>query len=298
MLMGDSIATNIFMLGYAVQRGLIPVSLEAIERAIDINGVAVAANKRSLSWGRLAAHDPKKVEQAIAPLAEAGEDEEIATDLAGIVAKRAADLTAYQDAAYAKRFEDLVRRVQEAEHQRAPGRTGLAEAVARAYHKLMAYKDEYEVARLFTDGEFERKLAAQFDGAYTLEFNMAPPLLAQRDPDTGHLQKRAYGPWVFKAFRVLAGLKGLRGGPFDVFGYTAERRQERRLISDYEATVATVLDKLNSDNHGLAVDIALLPMKIRGYGHLKEKAVAEAKAREAELMQSYRNPAPQATAAE
>jgi indolepyruvate ferredoxin oxidoreductase len=238
------------------------------------------------------------VEKAIAPLEDTGEDEEIATDLDGIVAKRVADLTAYQDSTYAKRFEVLVRRVQETEHQRAPGRDGLAEAVARSYYKLLAYKDEYEVARLFTDGEFERKLASQFDGNYTLEFNMAPPLLAQRDPDTGHLKKRAFGPWVFKAFKVLAGMKGLRGGAFDIFGYTAERRQERQLIADYEATVAALLDGLNSDNHGLAVDIALLPMKVRGYGHIKDKAIAETKAREAELMQSYRNPAPQATAAE
>jgi len=297
-LMGDAIATNIFMLGYAVQRGLVPVSLEAIERAIDINGIAVAANKRALAWGRLAAHDPKVVEQTIAPLTDTGDDEEIATDLDGIVAKRTADLTAYQDAAYAQKYADLVRRVQEAEHQRAPGRDGLAEAVARSYYKLLAYKDEYEVARLFTDGEFERKLAAQFDGDYTLEFNLAPPLLAQRDPNTGQLKKRAYGPWVFSAFKMLAGLKGLRGGAFDIFGYTAERRQERQLIREYEATVAALLDGLTSDTHGLAVDIALLPMKIRGFGHIKEKSIADAKAREAELLQSYRNPAPQATAAE
>ncbi len=297
-LMGDAIATNIFMLGYAIQRGLVPVSLEAIERAIDINGVAVASNKKALSWGRLAAHDPKMVEQAIAPLTESAEDEEIAADLEGIIAKRVADLTAYQDSAYAKRFEGLVRKVQESEHHKAPGRGGLAEAVARAFYKLMAYKDEYEVARLFTDGEFERKLAAQFDGDYTLEFNLAPPLLAQRDPNTGQLQKRAFGPWVFKAFRMLAGLKGLRGGTFDIFGYTAERKQERQLIADYEATVAALLDGLNSDNHALAIEIAGLPLKMRGYGHVKEQAVSETKAREAELLQSYKNPAPQATAAE
>jgi indolepyruvate ferredoxin oxidoreductase len=162
----------------------------------------------------------------------------------------------------------------------------------------MAYKDEYEVARLYTDGEFLKKLHGQFEGDFTLEFNLAPPLFAKRDPATGELQKSAYGAWTFQAFKLLARMKGLRGTPFDVFGHSAERKTERRLIGEYEATIASVIAALDTANHAMAVQIAALPEQIRGFGHVKEKNLAKVKAREANLLAAFRNPAGAATAAE
>jgi indolepyruvate ferredoxin oxidoreductase len=199
-------------------------------------------------------------------------------------------LTAYQDADYAERYKALVERVREAEG-RLKGSTGLAETVARYYFKLLAYKDEYEVARLYTDGSFRRRIEQAFDGSYRLHFHLAPPLLAKRDPVTGELQKSEYGGWVFAAFRILAKLRFLRGTALDVFGYTRERRMERQLIKDYEAAIELILDKLNADNHALAVRIAAIPEEIRGFGHVKERNIRMAKAKEAELLAALREPA-------
>jgi len=162
----------------------------------------------------------------------------------------------------------------------------------------MAYKDEYEVARLYTDGEFLKKIGAQFEGDYTLSFHLAPPLFADRDAESGQLKKREYGPWMLSAFRVLASLKRLRGTMFDVFGYSEERKMERRLIAEYEATVDSLLATLDQSNHGLAVQIAAVPETIRGFGHVKEKNVVAAKAREASLLAAYRTPASEKVAAE
>jgi indolepyruvate ferredoxin oxidoreductase len=176
--------------------------------------------------------------------------------------------------------------------------TGFADAVARYAYKLMAYKDEYEVARLYTNGDFRTALEEQFEGDYRLVFHLAPPLLARRDPKTGELQKRAFGPWVFTAFKILATLKRLRGTPLDIFGYSAERRTERRLIAEYEAMVEELCGALSPANHGVATELARLPEQIRGYGHVKEKHLKAAKAREAELRAAFRNPAAAPRAAE
>jgi len=295
-LMGDSIATNLFMLGYAVQKGLVPLGLAAIERAIELNGVAVENSKRTFNWGRLAAHDRAAVEVQARPVMR--EEPKQAQSLAELVARRAAFLTSYQDAAYAERYRTVVARVEKAEKDRAKGRTGLAETFARSLFKLMAYKDEYEVARLYTDGDFFKKLHAQFEGDFKLEFNLAPPLFAKRDPATGELQKRPYGAWIFQAFKLLAKLKALRGTAFDIFGHSEERKTERRLIGDYEATMASVIAALDAGNHALAVQIAALPEQIRGFGHVKEKNLAKVKEREANLLAAFRNPAGAATAAE
>ena len=295
-LMGDSIATNLFMLGYAFQEGLVPLSLEAIERAIELNGVAVEINKRTFAWGRLAAHDRAKVEAMVRPVVQ--EDVPAPETLAALVERRAQFLAQYQDAAYAQRYRDLVALVERAEKERGRGHSGLAEAAARNLFKLMAYKDEYEVARLYTDGAFIEKLNRQFEGDFTLQFHLAPPLFARRDPNTGELQKSAYGPWVFRAFKLLAALRGWRGTTFDIFGRTAERRMERQLIVDYAAHLREIAAALTPENHTLAVEIARLPEQIRGFGHVKERNVTRAKEREAKLVAAFRAPVAPATAAE
>jgi indolepyruvate ferredoxin oxidoreductase len=298
-LMGDAIATNLFMLGYAFQKGLVPLSLGAIEQAIELNGVGVGASKRTFAWGRLAAHDLARVEAAARPARRAPEKR--AETLPEIVERRAAFLAEYQDQAYADRYRRFVAEIEAAEKERARGRTGLAEAVARNLFKLMAYKDEYEVARLHADPAFEQKLRAQFDGDFKLQFHLAPPLLAERDPVTGELKKRRYGAWMLTAFRLLARMKRLRGTAFDVFGRTEERRTERRLIGEYEATMRGLLPTLGAANYATAVAIARIPEQIRGFGHVKDRNLAAAKTREAELLVAFRRPAAElapATAAE
>jgi len=296
-LMGDAIAANLFLLGFAFQRGLVPLSLESIHKAIELNGVAVESNKRTFAWGRLAAHDIKAVESAAKPQMPE-EPAPAAQTLEELVARRVEFLTGYQDAAYAERYRALVRRVEAVERENGKGMTGLAEAVARNYFKLLAYKDEYEVARLYTDGSFAKKLAKQFEGDFTLKFHLAPPLMAPRDPETGRLIKREFGSWMMPAFRVLASLKRLRGTRFDIFGKTEERRMERRLIAEYEAVIEEILAELSPQNHALALQLASLPERIRGFGHVKERNVKESKAREAELIAAFRAPVRERAAAE
>ncbi|MDP3239010.1 MAG: indolepyruvate ferredoxin oxidoreductase family protein, partial [Reyranella sp.] len=295
-ILGDSIATNLFMLGHAWQKGLVPLSFEALMRAIELNGVAVESSKRTFDWGRLAAHNLAAVQAAAKPAMRV--EKPVARTLPEIVSRRVELLTAYQDAAYAERYRKLVDKVAKAEKDKASGRRGLAEAVAKSLYKLMAYKDEYEVARLYSDGEFQKKLRQQFDGDYKVSFHLAPPLFADRDPVTGELKKSEFGAWMMPAFRLLASLKGLRGGRFDIFGYSEERRMERRLIGEYEATVETLLATLGQDNHAVAVQIASVPETMRGFGHVKEKNVKAAKEREASLLAAYRSPAAQSIAAE
>ena len=290
-LMGDSIATNMFMFGYAFQKGLVPLSLESIEQAIELNGVAVKSNKESFAWGRRAVADLDAVTKVAFPSQPLPFQKKAATELEDVVAIRMEQLTSYQNAALAKRYEALVRKVAVAEAEKAKGRRGLAEAVARYYYKLLAYKDEYEVARLYTDGKFQRDLRKTFDGDYRLEFHLAPPLLAPRDPNTGELKKRTYGPWILTAFRILAKFKGLRGTSFDPFGHTAERKLERALIADYERTIEQVLETLDGENHELAVELASIPEAIRGYGHIKDRAIEAAKDHEKQLMALYLDPA-------
>jgi len=290
-LMGDSIATNMFMLGFAYQRGLLPVSADAIDKAIELNGAGVKMNQAAFRWGRRAAVDAKAVEKLIAPKAEKAPSTKVSETLDERVARRVEFLTQYQDAAWAARYRKLVDEARAAEAQRTPGKTGLAEAVARHFFKLMAYKDEYEVARLYTNGEFRDKLAAQFEGNYKLAFHLAPPLLSKRDKVTGEMKKSQYGAWMFPAFRVLAKLRFLRGGSFDIFGRTEERRTERARIGEYETTLRNLLAGLDHDKHALCVQIAAIPEEIRGFGHVKERHLKAAKAKEAELIAALRAPA-------
>ncbi len=300
-LLGDSIATNLFMLGFAYQKGLVPVSGAAIDRAIELNGVAVAFNREAFLWGRRAAHRRAEVEREAAPR-EPVAAEALSSSIDEAVSRRVAFLTQYQNAAYAARYADRVKRVEQAERAVAANvpkgsRGALTDAVARGLFKLMAYKDEYEVARLYTDGEFKKQLHQQFEGDFRLEFHLAPPLLAERDPRTGHMKKRAYGAWMMGAFGVLAKLKMLRGTALDVFGYSAERRTERRLIGEYETLVDELVAGLTPENHAFAVALARLPEHIRGYGHIKEANHAAAKAEEARLIALFRAPPPQSAIA-
>jgi indolepyruvate ferredoxin oxidoreductase len=215
-----------------------------------------------------------------------------------MIQRRVAYLTDYQDAAYANRYRTLVERVRAVEAERLRGRTELTEAVARYYFKLLAYKDEYEVARLYTSGDFLAQLRRQFEGQPKLRIHLAPPLLAPRDPATGRLKKRAYGPWMLRAMRYLARGKRLRGTPFDPFGYSAERRLERRLIAEYEVVIGEVLQQLTTGNHDVAVELARLPERIRGFGHVKERHLSGAKQRESKLLAALRAPQTRLSAAE
>ncbi|MGH7028902.1 MAG: DUF6537 domain-containing protein, partial [Stellaceae bacterium] len=287
-LFGDSIASNMFMLGYAYQRGLVPLSGEAIERAIELNGVAVELNLDAFRWGRRAVDDPALVEARATRRAAVPESHRLSETLDQTIARRVTFLTDYQDAAYAARYAAAVHRVREAEATCVPGETSLTRAVAQALFKLMAYKDEYEVARLFTNGDFLQHVAGKFEGPYQLRFHLAPPILGDRDPRTGHLKKREFGPWMLTVFRLLAKLRRLRGTPFDIFARSEERRTERRLIGEYEAVIDEIVAGLAVANHPTAVALAQLPLEIRGFGHVKEANRARAKAKEAALLAQLR----------
>ncbi len=293
-LFGQSIGANMFMVGYAYQLGAIPLSAAAIERAIELNGEAVAMNRAAFHWGRRAVFDRAAVEALAKPAAGSASDaEHLSESFEETVERRVNFLTAYQNAAYARRYRGLVDKVKAVEAERAPGKTGLADAVARYLFKLMAYKDEYEVARLYTDGAFAKQVANEFDGDnLRFEFHLAPPLLARRDKATGLPRKMSFGPWLLPAFRVLAKFKFLRGTALDPFGRTSERRTERKLIEDYEATLDEVLARLSPENHHLAVGLAVIPEKIRGFGHVKQQHLAAAKADEAALLEQFRAGAP------
>ena len=290
-LFGDSIASNLFMLGYAYQRGLVPLSAEAIERAIELNGVAVAFNQGAFRWGRRAATDPALVEARATPAAAIPASHRLSETLDQIIERRVAFLTDYQDAAYAARYAARVDRVREAESASVHGSTALTESVARALFKLMACKDEYEVARLYTESDFLRRVADRFEGPYQLRLHLAPPILGDRDPKTGHLHKREFGPWMLTVFRMLAKLRRLRGTPFDIFARSEERRTERRLIGEYEAIVDEIIAHLAPANHAVAVELASSPLEIRGFGHIKEANRVRVKAKEVKLVEQLRSPA-------
>jgi indolepyruvate ferredoxin oxidoreductase len=293
-LFGQSIGANMFMVGYAYQLGAIPLSAAAIEKAIELNGEAVAMNRAAFHWGRRAVVDRAAVENLAKPAtAIASDARRLSESFEETVERRVQFLTAYQNAAYAARYRALVGKVKAVEAARAPGHCELTETVARYLFKLMAYKDEYEVARLYTDGAFLKQVETEFDGDnLRFEFHLAPPLLARRDKTTGLPRKMSFGPWLLPAFRLLAKLKGLRGTPFDPFGRTLERRTERKLIGDYEAMLDEVLAGLTPDNHHIAVALAAIPEKIRGFGHVKQQHLTAAKADEAALFEQFRSGAP------
>jgi indolepyruvate ferredoxin oxidoreductase len=289
-LFGQSIGANMFMVGYAYQLGAIPVSSAAIEKAIELNGEAVKMNQAAFHWGRRAAVDRAAVENLAKPAPSIASDaRHLSESFEETVQRRVQFLTAYQNAAYAERYRTLVEKAKAAEESRAPGKSGLADAVARYLFKLMTYKDEYEVARLYTDGAFLKQVETEFDGDnLRFEFHLAPPILAKVDKATGVPRKMSFGPWMLSAFRLLAKFKFLRGTAFDPFGRTQERRTERKLVADYDAMLGEVLAKLSPENHHLAVGLAVIPEKIRGFGHVKQQHLTAAKADEAALLEQFR----------
>ncbi|MBP8305844.1 MAG: indolepyruvate ferredoxin oxidoreductase family protein [Burkholderiaceae bacterium] len=313
-LMGDAIAANMFMLGYAFQKGLIPVSARSIDRAIELNEVAVESNRRAFSWGRRAAADLAQVEAVAAPPASLPVNRKRSESLDELIARRVDFLTDYQDEAWARRYLALVekvrdgeralgaaplpapepgevRRVVRSESVSAIGQWPLTEAVASYFFKLMSYKDEYEVARLYTRPEFSARLREQFEGDVRLQFHLAPPLLAKRKPN-GELIKQAYGPWLLPVFRVLARLRRLRGTAFDLFGRTEERRGERALIDEYERTIGALLAQLTAERRSLAVELASVPEQIRGFGHVKARHLAAARTLREQLLARYQAETP------
>ena len=301
VLFGNSVGANIFLVGYAYQLGAIPLSAASIERAIELNGEAVEMNKAAFHWGRRAVVEPAAVEAMIKPAPDATSDSRrLSQSFDELVARRVAFLTAYQDAAYAARYRRWVERVAGAEAARAPGKSGLADAVARYLFKLMAYKDEYEVARLYADPVFMQQVRSELGGEHLrLHVHLAPPLLARPDRATGEPRKMTFGPWIFPLFTLLAKFKFLRGTVFDPFGYSRERRTERALVRDYEIMLEEVLAKLDGGNHHVVVGLAAIPEKIRGFGHVKLRHLKAAKADEAALLDQFRaGPAPLLKAAE
>ena len=288
-LLGNSIGANMFMLGYAYQLGALPLSAEAIERAIEMNGEAVPMNIAAFRYGRRAAVDPKALDALVEPSPQEQNDSlRLSQSFGETVDRRAAFLTAYQDASYARRYRNWVEKVRTVEAEKAPGECGLAEAVARYLFKLMAYKDEYEVARLHSETSFLDRVKSTFDGDnLRFEFHLAPPLLARRDPATGEPKKMSFGPWMLKAFAVVAKFKFLRGTAFDPFGYTKERQTERRLIADYEYLLQEICELLTPGNHRIAVELAAIPEKIRGYGPIKQRHLAAAKGEEVALRERF-----------
>ena len=293
-LFGNSIGANMFLVGYAYQLGAIPLSSAAIEKAIELNGEAVAMNRAAFHWGRRAAVDRGQVESLAKPAATTASDaRKLSDSFEETVERRTQYLTAYQNAAYAARYRSWIDKVKAIEAERAPGKCGFADAVARYLFKLMAYKDEYEVARLYSDPSFLNQVKSEFDGDnLRFEFHLAPPILARRDKTSGLPRKTSFGPWLLPLFGILAKLKFLRGTGVDPFGRSVERRTERKLISDYEAMLNEVLARLTPENHHLAVGLAAIPEKIRGFGHVKLRHLATARADEAALLEQFRAGSP------
>jgi len=286
-LLGDTIGANFILVGFALQSGLLPVSVDSVMRALELNGAAVEFNKQAVRLGRLWAHDQERLQAvwnrpAVRP--------EIPQSAEAIQRHREAFLRDYQNASYAARYARLVEQVRRAESIQAPGRSDLTTAVARYFAKLMAYKDEYEVARLHSSPEFHERLQREFSGSIKLRYNLAPPLFAKRDPHSGELMKREYGAWVGPFFKVLANLRGLRGTVLDPFGKTVERRAERAWISRYEALMQDVCRRLDTGNYTDAVELAKLPEMIRGYGHVKERTLKLTEARLQQLLARFQQP--------
>ncbi|HCX13751.1 MAG TPA: indolepyruvate ferredoxin oxidoreductase family protein [Rhodospirillaceae bacterium] len=283
-LMGDAIAQNLFMLGFAFQKGMVPVSSAAIERAIELNRVAIEMNKMAFAWGRLAAHSP----DVVARYAGMGGDDLPILTLDQEIERRVEFLTQYQNKAYGLRYQSFIAEVQATESRVVPGETRFSRAAVHGYFKLMAYKDEYEVARLYTDPAFIKKLKATFKDGFSLKFHLAPPIISDTHSVTGERVKRTFGSWMMYGFRLLSKLKFLRGTPLDLFGLQHERRMERELIREYEIVLRDLMRELAPSNYDIAVQVAMLPQKIRGYGHVKQKNMRDTKKLQEQMIVDFR----------
>jgi indolepyruvate ferredoxin oxidoreductase len=284
-VLGDTIFINPMLLGYAWQKGWVPLGHEALMRAIELNDVAVAQNIAAFEWGRHCAHHWNVVDTLLAPAQVVQFHKPQGVD--ALVAKRVTFLNDYQNTSYAKRYSDMVARVQAAEV--VLHKTSLSEAVARNLFKLMAYKDEYEVARLHTNTAFLQKIGDMFEGDYTVNYHLAPPIISKTN-EKGELQKQKFGPLMLTGFKLLKHFKVLRGTPLDIFGSSEEREMERALIGEYVTSIEAVLAKLTVDNHALALEIANLPDAIKGFGHVKARNVVAVRSKWDGLMGKWRNP--------
>ncbi|MEH6610420.1 MAG: indolepyruvate ferredoxin oxidoreductase family protein [Halioglobus sp.] len=287
-LLGDAIAGNLFLLGFAWQRGLVPVSARALEQAIELNAVAVDFNKQAFLWGRRWADQPEKVIQVLGRENESKAKTTLEPTVDELLADRRDRLIKYQNVAYADRYSEVLTHVRSADSN-PDNDNRLTLAVGRNLYKLMAIKDEYEVARLYTDGEFQRKLEQQFEGDFTLKFNLAPPLLSKRDPQTGHLKKREFGSWMLPSFALLARFRSLRGSVVDIFSYSEERRQERQDVVAYVQLVDELIANLDKGNYPHAVTLAELPAGLRGFGHVKDRNREKLALQRAPLLSKFRN---------
>lgn len=283
---GDSIATNIMMVGFAYQKGLLPVSENALLRAIELNGIAVKANVLAFNWGRRIAANPQDAGKIIE---QAFPQKHVEQSLDNIVATRTEFLKAYQNDALAEKYKSLIEKVISIESTLGDGRE-LSQSVARNYFKLLSYKDEFEVARLYTNGEFEKKIEETFEGNFKVNYHLAPPIFGGKKLPNGRPKKKQFGPWTFKLFKVLAALKALRNTPFNIFGYTKERRMERDLILEYELIINEITSTLDSKNHRFANALAQYPDEIRGFGPVKEKAIVKAQQTKEQLLTQFKKP--------
>jgi indolepyruvate ferredoxin oxidoreductase len=284
-LIGDPVAANMMTLGAAWQKGLVPLNRSAIMRAIELNGIAVEQNKRAFEWGRRVAHDPAAVDAIVAGPGARSETPAPLT-LDALIERRARFLTDYRDAAYANRYRALVERVRAAEQRLGSGEA-LTRAVAQSYHKLLAVKDEWEVARLFAAPEFQAALKREFEGDYRLKFHIGAWPFGRPDPATGIMGKGEVGPWMMTALRWLARLRFLRGTILDPFRNSEERKLEQRLVAEFESDVETILAGLDPATLPIAIRLAALPETIKGYGHVKEAAAKEAAKTRARLLAQF-----------
>jgi indolepyruvate ferredoxin oxidoreductase len=284
-LLGDSIASNLFLLGFAYQKGFVPVSRSALEQAIELNGVAVDFNLSAFNWGRHAAVDP----DAVRVSAAVDEPFRPLEDLNEIISDRVERLKAYQSASYASHFETVIRKLEQIEQGKTPGGNfDFTREAARSLFKLMAYKDEYEVARLFSNGVFRDQLKKHFGDDMKLTYHLAPPIFSRHDPDTGRPGKRRFPGFTRFIFNGLARFKWLRGSPFDPFGYTAERRMERQLVDEHIEMLMQVSRELTMSNYAVAVELAALPMQVRGFGPVKTASIAQIARRRSHLLSQFR----------
>jgi len=286
-LLGDAIAANMFLLGFAWQQGRLPLSLAAIQRAIELNGVAVKMNQEAFAWGRAYAADPQGVERLVAPSNVIRFVPRKQQDIGELVAHRVKLLTDYQSADYALRYQkkiDAIRKLEES----AGGNGQLAKAVARYYYKLLAHKDEFEVARLYAHPDFQSQLEQTFEGGYQLRFHLAGGPFGRINAATGKPAKTEIGPWMMRAFRTLAALRFLRGSVFDPFRHSAERKLGVELLAQYESDLKLIEGNLRQDNQAAAAALAAWPEQVRGYGHVRAAHAQRAYAEREKLLVLFR----------